>query len=239
MKKKHGIIIGVIVFLIICYAVSVGVKSSKNTTTTAKEEKKTEVQTTKPKETKSVERTTAASKTLEDKTYDDPVFSKSGSGDDVVTGCTTTDYSYLRVTGGGNGHFSVKSHYGSDYDLNVNTTKSYDGTTLLFPKREYSFEIVSKGSWNIEVHRLGTSSTDKFSGSTDTVTPMCVATSNVYSIEAPGSGHFSVKGYYGNGDYDLLVNTTDSYSGKVMFNHKGDYCFFVVDSERDWSISPQ
>ena len=40
-------------------------------------------------------------------------------------------------------------------------------------------------------------------------------------------------------DYELLVNTTDKdYSGEVFFNHKGDKCFIVIDSEREVSITP-
>lgn len=40
-------------------------------------------------------------------------------------------------------------------------------------------------------------------------------------------------------DYELLVNTTEAdYSGKVLLNKKGKQCFFVIDSDREVTITP-
>lgn len=180
---------------------------------------------------------------LDDYQVSEPFFSVSGSGDDVVTGLYTEYVSFLKVTHSGDGHFAVKAHYGddSDYDLLINTTEPYNGgQTLLFSGREYTLEITSKGDWSVEAYQIGTSSTDSFSGAGDIVTPIFIPTSEVYEIEAEGAGHFAVKGWSATtGRYDLLVNTTDSYSGAVMFNHPEEYCFFEITGERNFTITPR
>lgn len=165
-------------------------------------------------------------------------FTYSGTGDDIVSGVKTETLSYAHITHAKNGHFSVKGHYGDSYDLLVNTTDSYDGTTLLFPNQEYRFEISARGDWTIELYKIGTSSTDSFSGNGDCVTPIFLKTSDVYEITTNGGGHFSIKGW-GDMGYDLLVNTTDKdYSGKVMFDNKEEYVFFEIKASREWEIKP-
>lgn len=175
---------------------------------------------------------------LEDFQELEPFFSYSGTGDDIVSGVKTESTSYVHIIHEKNGYFSVKGYYGDDSDLLVNTTDSYAGTTLLFPNQEYRFEVSAKGDWTIELYKIGTSSTDSFSGNGDCVTPIFLKTSDVYEITTSGGGYFSVKGW-GNRDYDLLVNTTDeNYSGKVMFDSKDDYAFFEIKASREWEIKP-
>lgn len=177
---------------------------------------------------------------LEDNLPTESFFSKTGSGDDIVTGLVVENYSYLKVTANSaNRHFAIKAHYDNTYDLLINTTSAYNGgATLLYPEREYTLEITGTGNWTVEAFKLGTSSTDKFSAKGDYVSPIFVCSSDVYEIDAPGGGHFAVKGYHDAGGYDLLVNTTDSYSGKVMLKQKGELCFFEVTGEREFTITP-
>jgi hypothetical protein len=178
--------------------------------------------------------------TLNDYAFQESFFSYSGSGDDIVSGLSVEHYSFLKVVHLGSGHFAVKAHYDDTYDLLINTTDPYDGgCTLLFPGTEYMLEVKADGKWTVEAFRVGTSSTDTFEGTGDVVTPVCVSTSNIYEIIADGRGHFAVKGYYEDGSYDLLVNTTDPYSGKVMFKNDGGLCFFEITGERDFTITPK
>lgn len=176
--------------------------------------------------------------TLNDFQNTEPIFSYVGNGDDVVSGMTAINTSYAHIIHSGSGHFSVKGHHGSGYDLLVNTTDPYDGMTLIYPNEEYTFEVTAEGEWTIEIYQLGTSSTDVFSGSSDFVTPVFVRTSDIYEISTTGGGHFAVKGW-GNYGYDLLVNTTDeNYSGKVMFDNDEQYAFFEITASREWEIKP-
>ena len=167
----------------------------------------------------------------------EPFFSYTGIGDDVVDGLFVEEYSFLKVTHLGSGYFSIKAHYGDHYDLLINTTDSYNqGCTLLIPEREYTLEVNAQGEWTVDAYTLGTSSENSFSGTGDCVTPIFLSTTDVYEITADGDGYFSVKGYYENGRYDLLVNTTDPYSGKVMFKANGEYAFFEITGNRSWTI---
>lgn len=181
--------------------------------------------------------------TLEDEQSTEPFFTASGSGDDVITGLSPEYVSFLKVNHAGSGHFAVKAHYGNgnDYDLLINTAEPYNGgRTLIFANRDYTLEITAKGDWSVDAYSLGTSSTDSFSDSGDVVTQIFIPSSNVYEITAPGGGHFAVKGWsVTKGRYDLLVNTTDDYSGTVMFNHPGELCFFEITGERDFTITPR
>lgn len=175
---------------------------------------------------------------LDDCSYDEPFFSCTGTGDDVIQGLHTDDYSFLKVTHLGNGHFSVWGHHGDKSDLLINTTSPYNqGCTLLEKGQEYTLEIGSKGEWVAEAYRLGTSSSTSFYGSGDCITPIFVAETDIYEIEAEGDGHFAVWGHHEDGSRDLLVNTADTYSGKVMFRGAtGKHTFFEITGERDWTI---
>lgn len=174
---------------------------------------------------------------LIDVSFSSPYWSYQGNGDDVVTGFECDGLSFAHIIHSGSGHFAVKAHHDDTYDLLVNTVNPYDGKTLLSVS-ENTFEVTAKGAWSIEVYKMGTSSTDAFSGSGDYVTPIFQGTSNVYEIKSEGGGHFAVKGWTDRG-YELLVNTVDeNYSGKVMFKNNEEAAFFEITGERNWSIQP-
>lgn len=167
-----------------------------------------------------------------------PFASYSGNGDDVTKSVKVQYSSYAHIKYSGKGHFSVKGHYDDDYDLLVNTTENYDGTTLIMADREYMFEVSANGEWSIDLYKIGTVSTDSFSGDSDFVTPVFLKTSNIYEVKTSGSGHFSIK-VWGDEGYDLIVNTTNpNYSGKVMCGKKGEYALFEISASREWSIEP-
>lgn len=132
---------------------------------------------------------------------------------------------------------------GVRYDLLVNTSDPYTGDTLLkVSEKEFTFEITSKTDWTLEIWEIGACSNDSFSGTSDAVTGLFVCTSDIYQIEYSGDRHFSVKGYYENKygklTYDLLVNQSDPYSGKVFLKQKGNYAFFEIVGQGNWSITP-
>lgn len=176
---------------------------------------------------------------LEDFRESDPYYEYSGSGDDVISGFISNEgYSFAKIIYNGSGHFSVKGYYDNSYDLLVSTINHYEGSTLIYPEKEYTFEVKANGDWTIEIYSIGTSSIDEFTGSGDFVTPIFIGTSDIYEITSTGSGHFSIKGWCGRG-YDLLVSTIDEdYSGKVVFEADSKYAFFVISSDREWTIRP-
>lgn len=182
----------------------------------------------------------ASSEPLPNSRPDVPLFEYNGTGDDVISGIRVNDYSYLVVHHTASGHFAVHAYYDGSSDLLINTTQPYlDGQTLLIPDRDYTLEINAKGVWEIAAYSIGTISSDTFEGKGDVVTPVFIATSDVYHIEANGEGHFAVRGYNQNGESELLVNTTDNYVGNVMLKQKGEWTFFEITGEREFSITPQ
>lgn len=92
---------------------------------------------------------------LEDFEESDPYFEYSGSGDDVISGFISNEgYSFAKIIHNGDGHFSVKGYYDNSYDLLVNTVNYYEGSTLIYPEKEYTFEVKAKGDWTIEIYNM-------------------------------------------------------------------------------------
>ena len=172
----------------------------------------------------------------------DPVV-YTGSGDDVIQ-IDPPDGKYVfRISGnqGGN-HFSVKAYDSlTEYiGLLVNTTSAYSGVTYDPTQSTALLEISATGDWTVELVSIYTMdaliSGNSISGEGDTVLQVFppVLTADITGNES--SSHFAVKSYDTNGDYlDLLVNTTDPYSGTVMMGL--DTSTLVISAEGPWTIT--
>lgn len=172
----------------------------------------------------------------------DPVV-YSGTGDDVVQ-ITPPEGKYVfRITGNQEGrHFSVKAYDSmAEYiDLLVNTTSQYSGVTYDPTQSTAMLEVSATGDWTIEVVSIYTMdaliSGNSISGEGDAVLQVFapVLTADIQGNDA--SAHFSVKSYDMDGGYlDLLVNTTDPYSGTVMMGL--DVSTLVISAEGPWTIT--
>lgn len=168
------------------------------------------------------------------------LYSFEGKGDDVITDVYIEKGKYVKFICMDEGHKSLKVYFEDDWDLLVNSTEPYEGTTFLHIKydTDVMFEINADEEWVLEIYDFGFCTKDDFSGTGDYVSPLFIPTSNVYEINSEFDGHFAVKGYYGDFEYDLLVNETDPYSGKVLFKPKEEVTFFVVTADGEWSIKP-
>ena len=172
----------------------------------------------------------------------DPVV-YSGTGDDVVQ-ITPPEGKYVfRITGNQEGrHFSVKAYDSmAEYiDLLVNTTSQYSGVTYDPTQSTAMLEVSATGDWTIEVVSIYTMdaliSGNSISGEGDAVLQVFapVLTADIQGNDA--SAHFSVKSYDMDGGYlDLLVNTTDPYSGTVMMGL--DVSTLVISAGGPWTIT--
>lgn len=172
----------------------------------------------------------------------DPVV-YSGTGDDVVQ-ITPPEGKYVfRITGNQEGrHFSVKAYDSmAEYiDLLVNTTSQYSGVTYDPTQSTAMLEVSATGDWTIELVSIYTMdaliSGNSISGEGDAVLQVFapVLTADIQGNDA--SAHFSVKSYDMDGGYlDLLVNTTDPYSGTVMMGL--DVSTLVISAEGPWTIT--
>lgn len=168
------------------------------------------------------------------------LYSFSGKGDDVIVDVYVESGSFVKFICEDDRYKCLKAHHGDDYELLVNESDAYTGCTFLKDCYDTNvmFEINATGEWTLEIYFLGSSTTDSFSGKGDFVTPIFAPSSKVYEIKCPADRYFCVKGYYGNFDYDLLVNESEPYSGKVLFKPYGGYAFFTIESHGEWSINP-
>jgi hypothetical protein len=165
----------------------------------------------------------------------------SGTGDDVVSLGEFSDIYVFHITGNQEGrHFAVKGYdaSGNATELFVNTTDSYSGITIDPAQKTKTLEISATGDWAIEQRSIYTMRTisegESVSGSGDEIL-MVLSFGQTATIEGnSGNRHFAVKSYGASRD-DLLVNTTDAYSGNVLL--KGDPIVLEVIAAGEWSIT--
>lgn len=167
----------------------------------------------------------------------------SGSGDSVLEIDEPDGMYVFQISGNESGnHFAVKSYdeNGESLDLLVNTTSVYNGTTLGSTNGVKLLEISANGEWSIDLVSIynmpSISAGETYSGANDAVIQI-----NTDGLTAEVSGneserHFAVKAYDLNWNYiDLLVNTTDIYSGTVMLTNSPN--LLVINADGPWSIT--
>ena len=171
--------------------------------------------------------------------------SHSGTGDSIIQSITVSSPSLFRFVTKDDNHHDVKAYYGDgeyEYDLLVNSSDPYDGSTYLLPDRTYDIIVHCTAPWTAEIYTIGYTAKTAFSGSSDHITEIFQPESKYYTITYTGDDHFAVKQRYGTGEYDyeLLVNETDPYSGTVRLSHSDMLCFFeIIGEEGSWTITPQ
>lgn len=169
----------------------------------------------------------------------------SGTGDSVLQTIKVTSPSLFRFSTRDDNHHDVKAYYGDgeyDYDLLVNSSDPYTGSTYLLPGRTYDILIHCADAWTAEIYTVGYTDKTSFTGQSDHVTEIFQPETKYYEITYTGDDHFSVKQRFGTGEYDyeLLVNETDPYSGTVRLAYPDELCFFEITGEEgSWTITPQ
>lgn len=165
----------------------------------------------------------------------------SGSGDDVVT-IAPMDYAYaIYIEGNSAGkHFSVTSYdkNGNYLDLLVNTSDPYSGTVLDMELATATLEINAAGAWTVtfvplEKYPVATAG-QTVQGTGDSVF-LCDGTPKTAEITGNNaSRHFSVWAHSPS-DSDLVVNTSDPYSGTVKLPN--GTVIFEVTAKGDWNMT--
>lgn len=165
----------------------------------------------------------------------------SGSGDDVITIEPFPEGYVFSITGNSAGrHFSVTAYDadGNQLDLLVNTTDPYSGITADRHQNAATLEIKAHGDWVIEMRSIYTlpvmSPGETYSGSGDSILVASNPGNTATITGNPDARHFAVIGT-GHGVYDLLVNTTEVYSGTVKLS--SNTAGFIVTAVGDWTIT--
>lgn len=153
----------------------------------------------------------------------------SGSGDDVVTVSKPAQPMVAYIEGNASSrHFAVTSYDadGQSIELLVNTTDVYKGLVPidLGSTQTTKLEIKATGKWKVEFRPLSTiesvSAPGEISGSGASVFLLEDGCSTAKITGNKAERHFAMI-LYGSLFPDLLVNTTDVYSGTVMVDGGG------------------
>ena len=165
----------------------------------------------------------------------------SGSGDDVITIDPLPEGYVFDINGNSSGqHFAVTAYdaEGNQLDLLVNTTEPYSGITADRHQNAATLEIKAHGDWVVEMRSIYTlpvmSPGETYSGSGDFILVAANPGSAATITGNPDSHHFAVIGT-GRGVYDLLVNTTEVYSGTVKLSP--NTAGFIVTAVGEWTIT--
>jgi hypothetical protein len=169
-----------------------------------------------------------------------------GSGSDVLD-LPVLGLSIVRIQGNQGGqYFGVESFdaSGEHIDLLVNTSAPYNGVRPLnfTVKVARRLQVKASGSWRIEIVPLREARRMTVPGAVEGDGDDVVI---VGSSDGPkpdtativGNDNARYFGVFAWGDqfYDLLVNTSDPYSGKVIL--KAGMAVFEVRAEGPWSIT--
>ena len=164
-----------------------------------------------------------------------------GTGDSVLKIDHPEGVYVLYVKGNAESkHFAVKGYdsKGDKTELFVNTTEPYEGVTFDPDQETVSLEISAKGNWYIEIRSVWSCDviTDKkteYTGTGDSVV-LIDAEATMATIKGnDAEKHFAMKSY---GDRkNLMVNTTDAYSGTVMVKYSP--YLLEVNAVGPWSIT--
>ncbi|KAA3644517.1 MAG: hypothetical protein DWQ07_13940 [Chloroflexi bacterium] len=170
----------------------------------------------------------------------------SGSGDMIIDLPFDTGPAIIHVVGNAAGrHFAVESYDENNDQVNllVNTTDPYDGVRpfdLLDRENSTRLVVTAVGEWTIEIQDLLTAPLYfelpvTIVGSGDSVVILHPDLSpDVATITGNAeSRHFAVVSYSSSGT-DLLVNTTDEYSGIVLLDT--DTFIIEIDAIGEWRI---
>lgn len=138
-------------------------------------------------------------------------------------------------------HFAVKGYdaNGNSTELFVNTTDAYEGVTLDPDQKTEMLEISANGDWIVEIRSVWTcdiiDDASTYTGTGDNIVLVNYEASTAQIEGNSGARHFAVKSY-GNRT-NLMVNTTDVYSGTVMV--KDQPFMLEITAVGDWSITLQ
>lgn len=136
-------------------------------------------------------------------------------------------------------YFCIRGYDDKDRstELFVNTTEPYSGTTIDGNFATTQLEITATGDWRIEIRPLIGCDTitvgEPYKSSGDAV---LIVSGDAKTADIYGNAREAYFGIHaiGTGSADLLVNTTEEYSGTV--NCKNNPQFIVVSASDEWGI---
>lgn len=167
--------------------------------------------------------------------------SLSGTGDSVVD-ITPAGPMIAKIKGNDEASFFAVTALSSDnqpVDLLVNSVEAYEGVRPLNldEDKAVKFEIKASGPWSIELLPLESAEViavpGEYAGEGDQVLILGGPPGTATITGNEGKGFFAVMGH-GGVFPDLLVNTTDTYSGQSVVDK--DVTTLIIQAAGPWSI---
>lgn len=166
-----------------------------------------------------------------------------GSGDSVIAIEKNDDPTIIHITGNSSSSYFGVTTFGANgeqYDLLVNTTIPYDGILpldFLDGETTTRIQITASGDWTIEILPLSSARQlivpGGIQGTGDEVI-FIIGSPDIAAISGnAGSNYFGVLSY-GLSGVDLLVNTTDPYTGAVIVG--SDVFVLQITATGEWAI---
>jgi len=165
-----------------------------------------------------------------------------GSGDDVVEfDLQDNAYYLIHVVGNAESrHFALKAYDESGrYDLLINTTDEYNGKVFDKSFNKNTLVVDAKGEWAIEVLDLFKASTSIGQGETvegkgDDVL-LVTSYGKTFTFKHYGEHHVAVKVFDNRMSYDLAVNDSGNYEGKLLLGKNPT--IITVEADGEWEIT--
>lgn len=168
-----------------------------------------------------------------------------GSGDDVITLAANDYNTVFKISGNAADKFFSVVSYGKKGEwqhLLVSTADPYEGIVYNEGKSAATLKITATGKWKITMMPLKSvrkiKKNQKISGKGDSVLFLANKKWHPTIAKIKGNsnkGYFGIVGYTRTGGYgDLLVNTTDVYSGTVRC--EPDLCIYQIQASGKWTI---
>jgi len=152
--------------------------------------------------------------------------------------------SAARFTHGGTGSFTVLAVIdvnGFDsHQLNVNTTGAYDGERLI-TSNDFVLYIAANGAWTATFRAVTCCATDPaFAGRGDRVSAMFRQPPRdaMWEFAHDGRSNFLLYAHCSDG-YQEVLNRIGSFQESRVVSLAGEWCFWEVRGDGNWSIRPR
>ena len=147
--------------------------------------------------------------------------------------------SVLSFSHDGSSNFAVFVFVDGEQDLLINEIGAYQGSRPVVSSVPFVLDIDADGAWTVVIEPIGFSSTALFSGRGDAVSGLFnPPAAGAWEISHDGAGNFVVW-VHCTGGTDLIQNEIGSVSGSRVIAFEGTPCFWEVEADGEWSLTPR
>ena len=145
--------------------------------------------------------------------------------------------SVATFTHNGSSNFIVRVF--PDDELLINEIGFYEGSRPLISDGPIFLDIDADGAWTVRIEAMGTADSAGFSGQGAAVSGLFDPPGDgAWEIQHNGSANFIVYAHCAGGT-DLVQNEIGAVSGSSVISFDDGPCFWEVDADGGWSLTPR